>query len=321
MPVNGVRASSPHGVKPGSICLQRCTGTIGCFMKSVDWSVPLRTIGMTLVLTVSVEGITLGFHPLLGNTVFSSSAAIAQVTTPQSAALQSVTPQSVTLQSLGLQSIAPQSIAPTLAQGIPDPPRRPPPNQTRPGGGLNPESSALCTPQNESLQALIPVDYPGLTVSDSPTFFFYVPFGNEVVDHAEFSMLLWPGEMQRHYEVEFALPDEPGIISVTLPDTPDYALQEDQYYRWYFNVYCQDGDRIQPDLTVNGTVQRVAQTPERDRQIQNGSPEIWHDTLATVAKQLQATPGDRQLQQQWQELLQHIDAEDLSGAVLYCLAP
>lgn len=218
---------------------------------------------------------------------------------------------------LGLHILLPlavlaQPLAKSTTQRPPNPPSSPPPNQTRPGGGLNPDTSALCTPQNDSLRALIPVDNPVLTTSDHPTFFFYVPFGNDVVSHAEFSMLLWPGEMKRHYNVEFSLPDNPGIVRVSLPNVPGYALEEGQYYRWYFHVYCQDGTPQQPDLTVNGVVQQVALTPERDRQIHSGSPEIWHDALASVAEQLQISPNDSQLQQRWQSLLQQIDAEDLT---------
>lgn len=222
---------------------------------------------------------------------------------------------------LGLQILLPlaafaQPTMQSTTQRPPTPPSSPPPNQTRPGGGLNPVSSTFCTPQNDSLRALIPVNNPVLTTSDHPTFFFYVPFGNDVVSHAEFSMLLWPGEMKRHYRAEFSLPDAPGIISVSLPNVPDYALEDEQYYRWYFHVYCQDGTPQQPDLTVNGVIQQVSLTPERDRLIQSGSPEIWHDALAYVAEQLRISPNDSQLQQLWQSLLQQIDAEDLTHVAL-----
>lgn len=197
-------------------------------------------------------------------------------------------------------------------QRPPNPPSNPPPNQTRPGGGLNPNSSAMCTPQNESLQALIPIDAPVLTASDHPTFFFYVPFGNGAVKRAEFSMLIWPGELQRHYEANILLPDSPGIVGVSLPGAPDYALEEGQNYRWYLNIYCQDGRPQQPDLTVNGIVQRVPFTPERDRQGQSTSLEPWHDTLESAVEQLERSPDDPDAYRQLTALLQHIDADDIS---------
>jgi len=180
-----------------------------------------------------------------------------------------------------------QSAIHATTQRPPNPPSNPPPNQTRPGGGLNPDISAMCTPQNESLQALIPVETPVLTASEHPTLFFYVPFGNDVVERAEFSMLVWPGELQRHYKAHILLPESPGIVGVTLPDAPEYALEEGQNYRWYLNVYCQDGRPQQPDLTVNGIVQRVTLTEGGDRQHQSSSPELWHDALASAIEQLE----------------------------------
>ena len=211
-------------------------------------------------------------------------------------------------------STVPNTSRPRAPQGLPRPPRRPPPNRTRPGGGLNPNVSALCssaTSDRDTLLALIPIENPVLTTSTHPTFLVYVPFSNVEVERAEFSMLVWPREMQRHYQVELTLPDRPGIIPITLPNGPDYALEAGQYYRWYFHVHCRDTMTPQPDLSVDGMVQRVTSTPERDRLIQRASPDIWYDAIAHVATQLQTTPNDPTLQQQWQDLLQHIGITDL----------
>lgn len=264
-------------------------------MKRVNWMMARPTYVIPRVAAL----IVLASYPLV--TGFTDLSVLAQ-------AKQSI-PSSTTP-----SSSAPNSVRPTSPQGLPIPPRRPPPNRTRPGGGLNPNSSALCTsPIHDSLVALIPRENPVLTTSASPTVFVYVPFTNAEVKQAEFSMLVWPREMQRHYHVEFTLSDRPGILPITLPDSPDYELAEGEYYRWYFHVYCQDGDGVQPDLTVDGMVQRVAPTPERDRLIQSASPEIWYDAIAHVADQLQTDPDNPTLQQQWQDLLRHIGIMDLEN--------
>ncbi|MEO0455303.1 MAG: DUF928 domain-containing protein [Cyanobacteria bacterium P01_A01_bin.114] len=198
-------------------------------------------------------------------------------------------------------------------QRPPTPPRTQPLNGTRPGGGLNPEDSS-CSIHNDSVQALIPVENPVLTATAYPTFLFYIPFGAEEVQFGEFSLLTWPGEATRQYQTRFTLPTSPGIVSVTLPELPAYALAEDQTYRWYFQLYCQAGDGAQPDLTLQGAVQRVALTPERSQQIQSASPAVWYDTLARVAHRLQTDPHDSQFQTIWRELLQLIEAEDAEAA-------
>lgn len=194
-------------------------------------------------------------------------------------------------------------------QPLPEPPRTPPPNNTRPGGGLGPDDSS-CNAQNTDLRALIPVENPVLTTTAYPTFLFYVPFGAEAIQFGEFSLLHWPGEETRHYKTRFALPESPGIVSVTIPEIPAYALAEEHSYRWYFQLYCDGGDGIQPDLTLEGSVQRVALTPERSQKIQSASPEIWYDALASVASRVQSSPQDNQLQATWRELLLSVDAED-----------
>ena len=198
-------------------------------------------------------------------------------------------------------------------QAPPPPPNAPPPNGTRPGGGLNPDES-LCSPLNDGLRALIPAENPVLTTRAYPTVLFYIPAGAEDVQYGEFSLLLWPDEEIRHYETRFTLPASPGIVSITLPEVPEYALAEDQIYRWYFQLHCEDDEDTQPDLTLHGAMQRVALTPERAQQIQAGSPEIWYDALASVADRLQASPQESQLSAQWQKLLQLIEAESVGDA-------
>ncbi|MEO1348651.1 MAG: DUF928 domain-containing protein [Cyanobacteria bacterium J06635_15] len=230
-------------------------------------------------------------------------------------AIAGVLASSLTLSYWCLPPIAQAQALPTVEgnQRPPAPPRTPPVNTTRPGGGLNPQDLA-CNPLNEDLQALIPIDNPVLTATAYPTFLFYVPFSAEEVQFGEFSLLPWPGEESHHYQTRFRLPTSPGIVSVTIPELPTHALAEDQTYRWYFQLYCQAGDGIHPDLTLRGAVQRVALTSDRSQQIQSASPAIWYDALARVAQRLQTAPDDSQLQTQWQTLLQLIDAEDAQTA-------
>ncbi|MBD2088835.1 DUF928 domain-containing protein [Microcoleus sp. FACHB-1515] len=210
-----------------------------------------------------------------------------------------------------LQAVSAQTVsdAVTISQRPPNPPPSPPPNDTRPGGGLSPQDSS-CNPLNRSMQALIPVTNPVLTTTNSPTFLFYIPFAADQVQFGEFTLLAWPGEEQRLHQIRFTLPQTPGIVSISLP--PQTELQEGNSYRWYFQLYCQDGTGTQPDLTVNGMVERVALTPDRERQIRDATPDIWYDALAQVAGQLQASPQDAQLREKWRSLLQTIDAEDLA---------
>ncbi|HBB34411.1 MAG TPA: hypothetical protein DDZ80_24055 [Cyanobacteria bacterium UBA8803] len=197
------------------------------------------------------------------------------------------------------------------AQTLPPPPQTPPPNQRKPGGGLDASKSA-CKDTSKPLTALIPVQNPVLATSEHPTFLFYVPYRSDEVEVGEFSLLVWPDEKKRIYKTSFTLPQTPGIVSITLPSSPEYALVENQYYHWYVKLYCKGNTSNKPDLDLNGWVQRVALTPERERQIKDATPEVWYDALANLANRLSTSPQDATLRSKWVNLLKSIGSEDLA---------
>ena len=194
----------------------------------------------------------------------------------------------------------------------PPPPKTPlPGNKPVPGGGLNP-SNPSCISTSKPLTALVPVKNPVLTTREHPTFLFYVPYASDEVRSGEFSLLVGPEEKIRIYKTRFTLPQVPGIVSITLPSVPEYALEEGQYYHWYFTLYCQSNTSSQPDVDVNGWVQRVALTPERERQINAATPDVWYDASANLAQSLRASPQDARLKNDWLNLLKSIGSEDLA---------
>jgi hypothetical protein len=141
---------------------------------------------------------------------------------------------------------------------------------------------------------------------------FYVPYASDDVRQGEFSLLVWPEEKARIYKTRFTLPQTPGIVSITLPSVPKYGLEAGKFYHWYFQLYCQTNISSQPDLDINGWVQRVALTPERESQINTAAPDIWYDALANLASRLRTSPQDATLRNNWVNLLRLIDSEDLA---------
>jgi hypothetical protein len=215
---------------------------------------------------------------------------------------------------VGILPASAQSAAATnqITQTLPAPPSTPlPRNRTRSGGSLS--DSTACGNTTETLIALAPVENPVLTTTDYPTFLIYVPYEATAIESGEFSILVGRNEATRLYRARFTLPDKPGIVSLQLPQLPAHALAEGTPYHWYFKLYCAGNTSAKADLEVDGWVQRVEQTPERDRQINAGTPEIWYDAIATLAARRAATPQDPTLQTLWQQLLTSIDAGDLAS--------
>jgi hypothetical protein len=239
-----------------------------------------------------------------------------------------------------------------LGRGLPAPNQIPsqsqqpvmPSNRTR---GLPDQS--VCPASSQELIALIPTENPVLTTAQHPTFLFYVPYGSNQVETGEFFLQDSSGKT-RLYQTQFRLPEKPGIVSISLPNSPELALEENTAYHWYFRLHCtnnstdnstanstdssQDSLSASPDdslninltinssssltddsaatLQVDGWVQRVAMTPTRQLQLAADSPDLWYDSLAQVAAGLLEKPQDNILRAQWRLLLQRINAENLA---------
>lgn len=199
-------------------------------------------------------------------------------------------------------------LAPAIAQqsaNPPTPPPTPPDNRTKPGGSLSGSDSA-CPATELPLTALVPQQNPVVTASPNLEVLFYVPYGSDTVREGEFS-LVSQDEKTRIAKIPVTLPPTPGIIGIEVPAD----LAEGEYYHWYFKLYCQEDRNPGNNLIVNGWVQRVPLTSERERQIAEFSPEVWYDAIANLRDRLQQSPEDTSLQNHWQDLLRSIQAEAL----------
>jgi hypothetical protein len=218
----------------------------------------------------------------------------------------------------GIELVCHASLAAQTAPVLPSQPLQPslplPSNHTRATEAL----TASSCPTQAELVALVPVENPVLTTAEHPTFWFYVPAG--VAQAGEFS--LWAGAKDKTplYQTRFTLPQQSGIVSLSLPSSPDYALQENTPYHWYFKLFCTDNSAnnstknadSSDSLEVDGWVQRVALTPDRQLQLAADSPDLWYDSLAQVASGLLVKPENSILRGQWRILLRHIKAENLA---------
>ena len=189
------------------------------------------------------------------------------------------------------------------------PTRRPPAGNRTPGGGLDGEPS-ICPAKPQELTAITPVDAHGKTVAEHPTFWFYMPYTADEVAGGEF-LILTEDEEQYVYQTSFKLPEQPGLISITLPAEESASLQEGEYYHWYLNLYCAPDSTTETDLNIDGWVQRVNSTSAGREPNVNPSAGIWYDTVDYLAKQLQTSVGDgNSLGQLWTELLESVELEE-----------
>ncbi|MGB7417085.1 MAG: DUF928 domain-containing protein [Thermosynechococcaceae cyanobacterium] len=196
-----------------------------------------------------------------------------------------------------------QTSHPNLNAKRPAPPRRLPPNNSKPGGGLDP-SAQSCGATQYPLTALIPTQNPVLTATPYPTFLVYVPDQPQDIKTATFSILSADSK-QRLYQTTVPL-TAPGIVKIQLPQTPQTALEQDKSYHWHFDLDCQPG-RAAERLNVNGWVTRVAASDAL----------FWYDTLADLSQMLQAEPGNVEVRDRWLSLLKSVGLENLPQATTF----
>ncbi|NJO43008.1 MAG: DUF928 domain-containing protein [Cyanobacteria bacterium CRU_2_1] len=194
----------------------------------------------------------------------------------------------------------------------------------RTGGG----SRGSCfIPDMSPLTALVPDTNVGLTLAESPTFWFYVPY-----------------TLTSEHAIEFVLKDEqdnivyttkfpgkgtsPGIVSLRLPST--ISLEANKNYEWYFLIYC-DAQNQERFVYVNGSVQRI-ERPDLETQLAAASPEekialyaiegIWYEALTYLAEQRHTSPQDSKINEDWTSLLQSVGLESLaSEPFVSCCSP
>ncbi|AFY34973.1 DUF928 domain-containing protein [Calothrix sp. PCC 7507] len=206
----------------------------------------------------------------------------------------------------------------TLETPPPPPPPPPPPDEPPPGGRVRGGAKrGSCPADTVKLTALVPFTQPapsetnvwGLTTAQHPTLWFYVPISQNSAHPSEF--VLQDQDSNPIYQQDITLPNQPGVIGITLPtNAPSLALN--QRYRWFFTIYC-DREKQLPPMYVEGVIKRVNLNQAAAEQLRTAQPlqqfaiyaknGIWHEALTTLATLRQKDPQNAALQSQWQDFL------------------
>lgn len=199
------------------------------------------------------------------------------------------------------------------------------PGGRRTGGGRRDN----CLAVNPKLTALVPVTEVaptiqhvwGLTTVEHPTFWFYLPYTKSDSYLTEF--VLQDQDSNLLYTKNVALPEQPGIISITIPSNIR-ALAVDQQYRWFLKVYCNKTERAEESLPiyVEGVVRRVKLNPIATQELSTALKQqqvaiyaengIWFQVLATLAELQKNNPQDMEMQAAWRNLLIEVGLSDVA---------
>lgn len=194
-----------------------------------------------------------------------------------------------------------------------------PPSTGTPKGNSSPGTTrpeAICKQTNKPLTVLNANNGSDFTASANPSFWFYIPYTKDDIKHAEF-LLLDGQESVTIYRAAIKLATKPGLIKVSLPTNSQNSLQPNQNYRWYLMVNCRSSRSDEPDVVVDGWIQRKIfdgnfQTNKSQKLIFYTKNNIWYDAVNDLAQQRFQYPNDSRLQDDWKNLLKLLGKDEFT---------
>lgn len=203
------------------------------------------------------------------------------------------------------------------SEELPIPPDTGTPEGESTPGGTRPET--LCKQTPTPVTAIVANNGKDFTLSSHPTFWFYVPYTPEETRYIEFA-LLNPQQQKTIYRTAIQTITTPGIIKITIPPEQQYEIESQKNYRWNLMLYCSANQTDEPDVVLNGWVQRVSINTELDSQLKTATSnsyriylnnKIWYDAINAIAQQHFANPDNSELYSAWIEILQSLGKEEL----------
>lgn len=166
------------------------------------------------------------------------------------------------------------------------------------------------------------------TVSEYPTFWFYLPDNPGNVAKIEF--LLTELETDRKiYNRTLQMPQKAGMVGITIPTKSQYALSSNRNYRWSLKVDCAEPNQDSV-IVLEGWLLRLPSNPEvRERLATAGANKyqvylrhnLLYDALNELAQRRIAEPNNPQLATAWNQLLADLGWQELiqQSAVEPCI--
>jgi len=196
-----------------------------------------------------------------------------------------------------------------------DPSRQGAPDGRQPSGSRR----GYCEETDTPFTPLLPVTasgFSGFTLTEHPSFWFYIPYQTSSVTSGQFSLM--DHEDNEIYWTSFQLPETPGFVKVSIPKQAQ-PLAKNQEYRWHFQLDCaSQASSPKEKVWHQGVVQRVELTDVETQLNTAGLVQqvnlyiensIWYDA-STELVQIHDTP------QAWRQLLQAVGLEQLEGEMI-----
>lgn len=170
----------------------------------------------------------------------------------------------------------------------------------------------------KSVTAVLPATKLGLTASESPAIFVYIPANKS--SYGE--LIIFDENKKEVYSSKLPSIKEEGILMVKLPETLN--LSNGIAYEWRLSLIDEEG-KTSSKLKTQGWVEKVAINDNLKKANQENietwtaieilaQEGIWQDTLEELAILHLANPENVQIQQEWSQLLMAVGLENIAGS-------
>lgn len=178
-------------------------------------------------------------------------------------------------------------------------------------------------PGQKLLSPLVPADAMAFTVSEYPTFFWYVPEKSSLDENssngsATLRFVLIDENQTIVYQKKLLAPSA-GIMSHQLSPESAAPLAENQQYHWLVTMVC-DPEDASADPLIDGWVERIPVSEELQAELDNATETdrpsiyarsgIWHEALTSLAELRQKNPEDETILSRWSEFLRSVSLGD-----------
>lgn len=228
----------------------------------------------------------------------------------------------ITLGSILFSAPYGRSIEESAQNSLPAPPDTGSPEEDFSAGGTRDgnQLKQICGKKSQEILYLLGNNNRELTLSAHPTFWFYVPEG--VNNKAQINFVLVELETgKKIYARPVQLPEQAGMLGISIPSKPEYALSTQINYRWSLEINCTELEQ-EPVIALQGWLyrslshtdlqDRLAVTPDEQKHTVYLQHNLLYDALNHLVKLSIAQPQNNHLRTAWNQLLMELGWQDLA---------
>jgi len=161
-------------------------------------------------------------------------------------------------------------------------------------------------------------DHTGLTTREQPTLYWYV--SKAVPSHLEVTVIN-DEAIDPALEKEVDAPSRAGIQSIDLAKA-GVKLKPGVEYRWFVSAIA-DPEQRSNDVVASGTIERITPDAALKSKIAGADDQslarvyaqagVWYDTIDTLSRMIEKSPGDSNLREQRAELLDQVGLKSVAA--------